>query len=257
VGGFDNRVVEAIIALFMVISGVNFALHFRVLRGKPLLLLRDPEFRIYAILLAGVTLLLAGDLLLAAHGSESSSWFRLAAFQAASFVSTTGFSTADFSSWPAFSCALLFALLFVGGCAGSTSGSVKVARIVIVAKKLAVDIKRLVRPNAVLPVRLGRMSIPDEIVTSVTTFFILFIVVFAVGGLTLSAFGLDAATAFSASAACLSNFGPGFGSVGPASNYAALPVPVKLVLVVLMIVGRLELYTVLVTIYLSRRLFRT
>ncbi len=257
VGGFDNRVVEAIIALFMVISGVNFALHFRVLRGKPLLLLRDPEFRIYAILLAGVTLLLAGDLLLAGHGSESSSWFRLAAFQAASFVSTTGFSTADFSSWPAFSCALLFALLFVGGCAGSTSGSVKIARVMIVAKKLAVDIKRLVRPNAVLPVRLGRMSIPDEIVTSVTTFFILFIVVFAVGGLTLSAFGLDAATAFSASAACLSNFGPGFGSVGPASNYAALPAPVKLVLVVLMIVGRLELYTVLVTIYLSRRLFRT
>ena len=143
--------------------------------------------------------------------------------------------------------------MFVGGCAGSTSGSVKVARIMIVAKKLVVDLKRLIQPHAVLPVRMGSKAIPESVVTSVTTFFILFLVLFALGGLSLSFMGLDPITAFSASAAAIGNIGPGFGAVGPAQTYALLPAPAKILLAGLMIVGRLELYTILVLVFLRRR----
>ena len=120
-------------------------------------------------------------------------------------------------------------------------------------KKLAADLKRLVQPHAVLPVRIGRRAIPDDVVAEVTTFFIMFMVLFAAGGLILALMDLDLVTSFAASAACLGNIGPGLGLVGPASSYAALPGPAKLVLVALMIVGRLELYTMLVTLYLIRR----
>ena len=174
-------------------------------------------------------------------------------FQVTAIVTTTGFATADFDSWPHFSQALLFLLMFVGGCAGSTGGSVKVARIMIVAKKLATDLKRLVQPRAVFPVRVGLRAIPDDIVTSVTTFFLLFLAVFATGGLLLSAMGLDMVTAFSASAASLGNIGPGFGHVGPTLTYAPLPAAAKLLLVVMMLVGRLEVYTLLVLLFLWRR----
>ena len=168
-----------------------------------------------------------------------------------SIMTTTGFATADFDAWPHFSCAFLFLVMFVGGCAGSTGGSVKVVRILIVTKKIAVDLKRLVRPHAVLPLRVGD-AIPDDVVSAVTTFFVLFLVLFAAGGLALTMMGLDPESAFSASAACLGNIGPGFGSVGPTMTYAPLPAAAKLMLAVLMIVGRLELYTVLVLLFLKR-----
>ena len=255
VGAFGNPAIELVILLFMIAAGVNFALHFNLLRGKPLRLFRDAELRVYLGLVAAATLLLGGDLLVSGHATDVVSAARLGGFQAAAIISTTGYSTADFDAWPVFSRALLFTLMFVGGCAGSTSGSVKVVRILIVCKKLMIDVRRLVQPNAVLPVRVGRRAIPEEVVTSVTTFFLLFLALFAVGGVTLAAFGLDLVSAFTASAACLGNIGPGFGLVGPAQGYALVPAPAKLILVGLMIVGRLELYAVLVTLYLGRRVY--
>jgi trk system potassium uptake protein TrkH len=245
--------IQMVIVLFMMLAGANFALHFQLLRGRPQPLLRDQEFRYYIGFLAVGALLLGADLLLRGSVQGWEPALRLGAFQATSIVTTTGFTTANFDAWPSFSRAVLFLLMFVGGCAGSTGGSVKVARIVIVAKKLVVDLKRLVRPHAVLPVRLGRRAIPEEIVTSVTTFFMLFLALFATGGLLLALMGLDPISAFSASAACIGNIGPGFGLVGPSMNYALLPAPAKLLLAALMIVGRLELYTVLVLIFLRRR----
>ena len=263
-GGFSTRAasvghypaaIQLVVTLFMVLAGVNFALHFKLLRGKPLQVLRDPELRLYLFILATAALFLAGDLLWTGRALDGAEALRLGAFQSVSIVTTTGFATADFDAWPTFSRALLFALMFVGGCAGSTGGSVKVVRAMIVVKKLVVDLKRLVQPNAVLPVRIGRRAIPEEVVTSVTTFLILFVTLFAAGGLVLAMLGLDLVSAYSASAACLGNIGPGFGLVGPVESYAPLPVTAKLVLVAMMIVGRLELYTVLVTLYISRRLF--
>ena len=148
---------------------------------------------------------------------------------------------------------LLFLLFFVGGCAGSTGGSVKGVRIVILNKKLAADLKRLASPHAMLPVRLGKKAIPDDVVSTVVTFFTLYLTLFALGGLGLAALGSDMVTAFTASASSLGNIGPGFNMVGPAANYAGLPAASKLILVFLMIAGRLEIYPVLVLMFLSRR----
>jgi trk system potassium uptake protein TrkH len=178
---------------------------------------------------------------------------RYGVFQATAIVTTTGFATANFDAWPHFSRALLFILMFVGGCAGSTGGSVKVARLMIVLRKMISDLKRILRPHAVIPVRLGQRAIPEEIVTSVTTFFILFLSLFALGGLILSLLGHDMITAFSATAACLGNIGPGFNLVGPTKNFAFFGAPAKLVLMAMMIIGRLELYTILVMLFVRPR----
>ena len=255
VGGFDSWAIEVVVLVFMVIAGANFALHYQLLRGKPKVLLRDPEFRLYIGILGVATFVMAVDLLLHRWTLDVFAAIRHAAFQAATIVTTTGFATVDFDTWPNFSKAVLFLLMFVGGCAGSTGGSVKVVRMMIVLKKMGADLRRMVQPHAVLPVRVGSRAIPDEIVGSVTTFFLLYLTLFAVGGLILALLtGLDLVSAFSASAACLGNVGPGFGRVGATMNYAFLPASAKIVLFVLMIVGRLELYTVLVILFLRPRL---
>jgi trk system potassium uptake protein TrkH len=252
VAGFGSPAIELVVTLFMFLAGANFALHFWWLRGRPRRLLGDHEFRFYLGVIVGGTILLASDLVIAKQYGVLES-IRLAVFQATSIVTTTGFATANYNDWPSFSTVLLFLMMFIGGCAGSTGGSVKVARIMIVAKKLIIDLKRLLQPHAVLPIRIGNRAIPEEVVGSVTTFLILFLALFAAGGLLLGMMGLDMVSAFSASAACIGNIGPGFGMVGPDETYGPLPDPAKLLLVGLMIVGRLELYTVLVLVVMWRK----
>jgi len=242
-----------VVVFFMLLCGASFALHFHWIRGRPEPLLRDPEFRLYIGIVAVGTLLIASDLWLQNAYEGVGSALRFAVFQAATIVTTTGFATADWDAWPDFSRALLFVMIFVGGCAGSTSGSVKVVRILIVVKKVAVDLRRMVRPHAMLPLRVGRKAIPEDVVSAVTTFFLLFLVLFIAGGLLLTMMGLDVLSAFAASAACLGNVGPSFGAVGPTMNYSALPGLAKLLLALMMIVGRLELYTILVLFFLRRR----
>ncbi len=255
IGGYASPAIEMVIVLFMVLAGANFALHFHLLRGRPGPLLRDREFRFFIGTLLVATLLLAGDLVLNAKQSLADS-LRMGAFQSATIVTTTGYTTANYDAWPAFSRALLFLLMFVGGCAGSTAGSVKVVRIMIVFKSLVITLKRFVQPRAVFPLTIGKRPIPDEVVSSVTTFFILFLVLFACGGLMMAMMGMDLVSAFSASIACLGNVGPAFGTVGPTQTYADVPAPGKLLLVVSMIVGRLELYTILVLFFMRRLVLR-
>jgi trk system potassium uptake protein TrkH len=253
VGAYDSTAIAVVVTAFMVLAGVNFALHFQWVRGRFARVTRDPEFRLYIGIVIAATMLVAGNLALARAPGGIVSWLRDGVFQAVSIVTTTGFATTDFDAWPEFSRVLLFLLMFVGGCSGSTGGSVKVVRVFIVAKKLGTDLRRMIRPHAVLPVRLGNRAIPDDVVASVTTFFILFLMLFAAGGLALALMGLDPVSAFSASAACICNVGPGFGQVGPTLTFEPLPVPAKLILAALMIIGRLELYTVLVMLFLGRR----
>ena len=253
IAAFDNPAVEMTIVIFMLISGASFALHFHWIRGRARPLLRDPEFRLYIGIVAVGSLLIASDLLWQRTYVGVGSAVRFAVFQVSTIVTGTGFVTTDFNAWPDFSRAVLFVLMFVGGCAGSTSGAVKVVRILIVVKKVAVDLRRMVRPHAMLPLRVGNKAVPEDIVSAVTTFFLLFLILFTSGGLLLTLMGMDALSAFSASAACLGNIGPGFGAVGPTMNYAALPGPAKLLLALMMIVGRLELYTILVLFFLRRR----
>ena len=259
-GGFSTRsesvgaygsAVEVVVWIFMVLAGVNFALHFNLLRGKsPVTVAKDPEFRLYIGLILGATVLIAGDLLMHGERSDPLEALRLGAFQTTTIISTTGFATADFDGWPHFSRTLLFMLMFVGGCGGSTGGSVKVVRVLIVFKRLGVEIKRILQPRAVLPVRMGRQAIPDEVVATVTTFAVLFVALFAAGGLLLALTGLDPVSAFTASATCLGNIGPGFAEVGPTHSMSQLPTAAKLILMTLMIIGRLELFTVLVALFL-------
>jgi trk system potassium uptake protein TrkH len=253
VGQYGSAAVEVVILLFMVLAGANFALHYRLLRGRPGPLLRDPEFRLYGAILGGAAVLLTTKLIVSGQADGFFEALRLGTFQSATIVTTTGYATADFDAWPHFSRGLLFLLMFVGGCTGSTGGSVKVVRAMILLKKLAIDLRKLIRPHAVLPLRIGARALPEDVVTSVTTFMLLFLGLFGAGGLLLAFMGLDLVSAFSASAACLGNIGPGFGEVGPMQNYAALAAPAKLMLTALMLIGRLELYTVLVLIFLFRR----
>ncbi len=255
IAGFDSVAIEMVIAGFIIIGGANFALHFQWIRGRPGPLFSDNEFRFYLSLLSLATVLLVADLMLNQDQSLLSA-LRYGVFQAATIMTGTGYATADFDAWPHFSRALLFMLMFVGGCAGSTTGSVKVARLMIVLRKIVADLKRILRPHAVIPVRIGERAIPEGVVTSVTTFFILFLALFAFGGLALSLMGYDMITAFSASAACLANVGPGFNLVGPTQNYAFFIPPAKLLLMAMMIIGRLELYTVLVMLFMLPRRWR-
>jgi trk system potassium uptake protein TrkH len=251
IAAFGSPAVEWTITFFMMLAGANFALHYHWLRGKPGPVLRDPEYRLYIGILAGGAIAIAVNLLLhRTYGIIEG--LRMGAFQVTSIVTTTGFATADFDAWPHFSKALLFTMMFVGGCAGSTGGSVKVVRIFIILKKIGGDLRKMVRPHAVLPLQVGSRTIPDDVVSAVTSFFVLFLLLFAAGGLVLTMMGMDPESAFSGSAACLGNIGPGFAAVGPTMNYAPLPAVAKLLLAGLMIVGRLELYTVLVLIFLRR-----
>lgn len=254
IGAWDSPGIDLLIVAFMFLSATNFALHFQWLRGRPLNVLRDPEFRLYGVIVTTAIFAVSADLYFEGPATQGVlAVLRVASFQVLSVMTTTGFATADFDLWPGFSRALLFVLMFVGGCAGSTSGSIKVVRVLLVFKTIGVAVKRLVQPHAVLPVRLGLRPVPDDVVTAVMTFVVLFVLLFAGGGLLLTLMGLDPLSAFSAAASSLANVGPGFGTVGPMRNFSDVPDPGKLVLTALMIVGRLELYTVLVTLFLLRR----
>ena len=252
ISAFESAAVEWTVTLFMVLAGASFAVHYQWLRGRFSVMKKDSELHLYIGILAAGTLVVLMDLM---FGRVTSSFFealRLATFQVVAIVTTTGFATTDYEAWPQVSRVLLFVLMFTGGCAGSTGGSVKIVRLLIIFKKIAVDLKRMLQPHAVLPVRLGVRSIPDDVVSSVTTFFVLFLLLFALGGIALTIFGVDPVSAFSASAACLGNIGPGFGAVGPTMSYAGLPAAAKVLLAVMMVVGRLELYTVMVILFFRR-----
>jgi trk system potassium uptake protein TrkH len=223
------------------------------MRGKGAALLRDPEFRLYTGIMAGATLLVATVTFWRGAYPSIGSALRYGVFQVTSIMTTTGFATTDFNAWSDFSRGILFMLMFVGGCSGSTGGSVKVVRILIMVKKIAVDLRRMVRPHAVFPLRVGVRTIPEDVVSSVTTFILLFLILFLTGGFLLTLLGVDALTAFSASVACLGNVGPGLGAVGPTMNYDHLPAAAKLLLAFMMIVGRLELYTILILVFLRLR----
>jgi hypothetical protein len=168
------------------------------------------------------------------------------AAQVVSIITTTGYSTADFNLWPYMSQALLVMLMFVGGCSGSTSGSIKVGRILILLRQGILEIRKLIHPRAVFSLKIGGKNISNELVSNVMQFFFLYVAIFAVSGIAMTAMGLDLKTSFTSVAATFGNVGPGLGLVGPAGNYSLVPGQGKLLLSFLMLLGRLEIYTVFV-----------
>lgn len=245
IGAYDSLAIELIITFFMIICGMNFALHFYLLKGKWRPLWEDSETRLYLGIIAASTLLIGWEL----SSTLGLSWgqaLRQALFQVSSIITTTGFASADFDSWPPFSKFVLLALMFIGGCAGSTGGGIKSARLLILIKAVSRQVTRLLHPQAVVPVRLGTGVVSREVVESVQNFFFLYIMILAAATLAIAALGIDMLSSLSAVAATLGNVGPGFGLVGPMTNYADLPEAAKWILSLCMLTGRLEIYTVLV-----------
>lgn len=254
IAAFDSPVVHYIIIFFMFICGMNFALHFYALRGNFHPLWRDPETRLYFFVTLTACLIITVNLISSMdYGVEQA--FRQAAFQVTSILTTTGFATADYTGWPVLSQAVILLLMFIGGCAGSTGGGIKNVRYLILFKSAARQLAKLFHPKAIIPVRLGRDVIPEELVESVQNFFFLYFMLLLTATLVIAAMGIDLLSSLTAVAASLGNIGPGFGAVGPASNYAAIPAAGKLLLAFCMLVGRLEIYTVLVVF--SARLWRS
>ncbi len=244
-GYFDNPAVDLVAIIFMFIAGVNFALHFTAWQRRRINhYINDPEFQFYSFILVSVSLVTVAVLY---FSDVYSSLFEAAikgVFQVVSLATTTGFATADFNSWPLFLPYMLLYAAIIGACAGSTGGGMKVIRILLIFKQGFREVQRLIHPRAVIPIKLGGQPVSDRIVESVWGFFAVYVMAFMVMLLALLATGLDIITAFSAVGACINNLGPGLASV--AVTYGELPATAKWILCFAMLLGRLEIFTLLV-----------
>lgn len=244
IGSFNNVWVEIIIVLLMFAGGINFVLHYNVLTGSPKKLFKDEQFRFYFFLmLAGVFLVSLN--LLRYYGNFFTA-LRYASFQVCSINTATGFSTADFDRWPSFSRVLLILLMFIGGCAGSTSGGIKSIRVWVILKGIYQEIHRIIYPKAVFISKISNKVIDDSTVSSIKTFCFAYILLFIIGSGIMSLLGLNLLSACTSVIATLGTVGPGMGLVGPMKDYAMVPMIGKVVLSLFMLIGRLELFTVLV-----------
>ncbi len=245
VAAFENPLVHIIIIVFMVLAGTNFSLFFgmRHLKGWRYVW-RDTEFRLYLAILGGTSLVLVFSLLSQGVYDNSGRALLDSVFQAVSITTTTGFATADFDTWPVLSKMLIVGLMFVGGCAGSTAGSMKVMRMVIGLRSAFRETKLIFSPNAVLSVFVGGKAVPDSVVRAVAGFFILYLSTWALGTIALSLNGPDLVTSATASAASIGNIGPGLNAVGPTQNFAFWSPADKLLMILLMWMGRLEIYSI-------------
>jgi trk system potassium uptake protein len=244
IGYFNSPAIELIATFFMIVSGVNFALHFFAWRNRTLgHYLTDTEFRFYIGLLLSVSVLTVLFLVLTNTYDLNTALVK-GVFQVISVSTTTGFSSADFSSWPTFLPYLLFYMAIIGSCAGSSGGGLKVIRVVLIVKQGFREIERLIHPNAVIPIKLGTERVPDRVAEAVWGFFSVYVMAYMVMLLLLLAVGLDITTAFTAVGACINNLGPGLGEVS--LTYGTLPDSAKWILCFGMLLGRLEVFTLLV-----------
>jgi trk system potassium uptake protein len=244
IGYFDSATINMIAVFFMFMAGINFALHFTAWQRRSIgQYLRGPETKFYASILMAVAVFTITVLYLTeTYGLQDA--FVHGLFQAVSIATTTGFATADFNAWPYALPYLLIYASIIGACAGSTGGGMKVIRILLIFKQGFREIKRLIHPNAVISVKLGRTLVPDRVIESVWGFFAVYVMVYLILLIILLALGMDVLTAFSAVGACLNNLGPGL--EGVAANYADISDPAKWVLCLAMLLGRLEIFTLLV-----------
>lgn len=244
IGYFNSPVIEWICVFFMIISALNYGLHFYAWRNRAIThYINDPEVRFFLLIL-GCTITITAFVLGMTSSYEWSTSLRYALFEAVSVATTTGFGTADFSSWPNALPFLLIVTSFAGGCASSTGGGMKVIRILLILKQGFREIQRLIHPNAIIPVKLGGKAINERVVSAVWGFFSAYLLVYVILMIGLMATGLDQLTAWSAVAATLNNLGPGLGDV--AANFGSISDPAKWMLCFSMLLGRLEVFTLLV-----------
>lgn len=253
----DQPIIQYIIILFMFLAGTNFVLSYFGFKGKIQKILKDEEFKYYSLFTVIFTVIAALIIYFQANVSlstidhpmvwgEAESAFRHALFQVLAVITTTGFVSADFTMWTPFLTVVFFGLMFLGGSAGSTAGGIKVVRHLITIRNGILEFKRTLHPNAILPVRYNTKTVSKEIVFNVLAFFILYMLSFIIGALVLGALGLDFETAIGGAASSLGNVGPAFGGLSPVNNFNALPDFGKWWCSFLMLIGRLELFTVLI-----------
>jgi trk system potassium uptake protein TrkH len=237
--------IQYVIILFMFLAGTNFTLTYFAIRGKFKPILKDEEFKYYAIIVLGFTVLIFTGLLISTqNGIEET--FRNSLFWVVSIITTTGFGTVNYMLWKPVLIALLFSLFFFGGSAGSTGGGIKIMRIVLLFKNGYYELKRMVHPNAVIPLKFNKHTVDAKIVTNVLAFFVLYFMIFGVSIVFFMLFEPSLESSMGAVASCLGNIGPGLGSVGPAETYEHIHPIGKWFLSFLMLLGRLELFTILV-----------
>jgi trk system potassium uptake protein TrkH len=244
VAAFPSPWVHLIVILFMILAGANFSLFFGLRLRRNWNLFRDTEFRLYVQILGAATLVMAADLLW--HETYENPFRALldSGFQVVSMMTTTGFATADFDRWPILSCLILVVVMFVGGCAGSTAGGLKVMRMVIGVRYALREVRLIFSPNTVLKIFIGGTVVPELVVASVAGFFILYLTTWGLGSMILALGSPDLVTAATAAAATLGNIGPGLRAVGPTANYEFFSSFHKGVMVLLMWLGRLEIYSI-------------
>ncbi|RCX32889.1 TrkH family potassium uptake protein [Thioalbus denitrificans] len=244
-GHFNSALMEMIAVGFILLSGANFALHFTAWRHRTLSgYWRDPEFRAYLFILAAAALIATAYLYLSGTFTSFGSALHHGIFQAVSIGTTTGFTTADYFNWPGFLPVMLLFMSFIGGCAASTAGGMKVIRVLLLFRQGAREIRRLIHPTAMIPIKIGGKVLPDRVMDAVWGFFAAYVAAYTLMLLILMATGLDQITAFSAVAACMNNMGPGLGEVG--AHYGELNNVAKWVLCFAMLLGRLEVFSILV-----------
>ncbi len=244
VGAYDSTYIHVVIAVFMLLSGVNFQLYYAMFKGRIKEALKDQELRFYAGIVGASIILIAFNIHFSIYHNFGKS-LRDALFQVSTIITTTGFSTANYDKWPTFSKGILFLLMFVGGCAGSTAGGMKSVRILVLIKMIRREIMKIFHPRAVVPVKLGQKALSNDMLISISTFSILYIFVFVLGTLAVSLEGVDLVSASSAVAATLGNIGIGLGLAGPAHTFSQFSDLSTILFSFLMLIGRLELFTVL------------
>ncbi len=245
IGHFQSTAIEFVAIIFMLLSGVNFAIHFTAFRHRSLKpYRRDAEFRTYILVLFIVSVVTIGYLQATKTFDSTTESIIEGLFQVVSIGTTTGYTTAEYYTWPGFLPVLLLYVSFIGGCSGSTGGGIKVIRILLLVKQGVRELRRLVHPNAQIAVKIGKKAMSEKVLEAVWGFFAAYFAISALLILLLMATGLNQVTAFSAVAACLNNLGPGLGDVG--RNFASINDTAKWILCMAMLLGRLEIFTLLV-----------
>jgi len=244
--GAYSGLIQWTIILFMFIAATNFSLHYYFLAKGKFEYFKDQEFRYYLTLCIIFSLLFFINII-SINGYEINLLtFRHSIFTAVSLLTTTGFSTEDFNSWPAFSNMLVFVLLFIGGSAGSTTGGLKIIRTIVIFRYLLCEIKRLIHPKGIFNIKIGGKIIEDDVVKSTLGFYLFYLFIFISTALVLSATGLDIKTALASAASAIGNIGPGLGGIGPTENWGHLTDIAKWLTSFCMLLGRLEIFTVMV-----------
>lgn len=244
VGHYNSTYIHLVIGFFMVFSGINFSLYYALFKGKIRDVLKDEELRLYIGIVTCAVIAIALDLFLTNYNTIGIS-LRDSFFQVSSIITTTGYSTANFDLWPSFSKGILLLLMFIGASAGSTGGGMKVIRILVLLKLIRREIEKMFHPRAVLPVKINNKVMANETVAGINSFVALYLLIFVISTLLVSLEGIDLESAASSVAATLSNIGPGLGFVGPTRNYGEFHQITKVLFTLLMLLGRLELFTII------------